>query len=81
MHDIAVAASIVEKLKGYAGVKTVFVLLGRDSCVSAEMLKHSFGEARRGTPAEKAELVVVPGPGDEITLLSVELEDAGRGKA
>ena len=81
MHDVAIAASIVEKLKGYAGVKTVFVLLGRDSCVSAEMLKHSFSEARRGTPAAKAELVVLPGPGEDISLLSVELEEAPRGKA
>lgn len=81
MHDAAVAAGIVDKLKEYSGVKTVFVLLGRDSCVSAGMLKHSFAEARRGTAAEKAELVVVSGPGDEITLLSVELEDTRRGKA
>lgn len=78
---MAIAASIVEKLKDYQGVKTVFVLLGKDSCVSTEMLKKSFGEARRGTPAEKAEIVVVPGPGEEISLLSVEVEDARRGKA
>lgn len=74
MHDVSVAQKILETVKGCKNLRSVFVLVGRDSCIRAEMLGHSFDIAKRGTPAESAKLVVVPGPGEDITILSVEVD-------
>jgi len=73
MHDSSVAEGIVEAVKGYAGLTAVYVLVGKDSCLRAPMLANSFDLLKRGTSAQNARLVVVPGPGDEVRVLSVEV--------
>lgn len=74
MHDVTVAARIIDTVKGCKGLKSVFVMIGKDSCVSADMLEKSFEEAKRGTAAEQARLVAVPGPGADVTVISVEVD-------
>jgi Zn finger protein HypA/HybF involved in hydrogenase expression len=78
MHDVSVAERILDAVKDCKGLRTVFVLVGRDSCVRADMLERSFDAAKRGTPQEAAKLVVVPGPGEDITVISVEVDDDAR---
>ena len=75
MHDSSVAEGIVDAVKGYAGLKAVYVLVGRDTCLRPDMLVDSFNIVKKGTPAENADLVVLPGPGDEVSVLSVEVEN------
>jgi Zn finger protein HypA/HybF involved in hydrogenase expression len=75
LHDSAIAAGIMEAVKGYEGLKAVFVLVGRDSCLHPDMLARSFDLLKKGTAAERAELVVLPGPGSEVSVLSVEVDE------
>jgi Zn finger protein HypA/HybF involved in hydrogenase expression len=77
MHDLAVAAQILEAVKGRGPLRAVHVLIGRDSCLTPEHLARSFDAAKRGTEAEHAELVVLRGPGDGVTVVSVEAMEDG----
>jgi Zn finger protein HypA/HybF involved in hydrogenase expression len=79
LHDIAVAARILEAVKGRGPLRAVHVLVGRDSCLTAEHLTRSFDALKRRTEAENAELVVLRGPGSDITVISVEAAEGGHG--
>jgi len=71
-----VASRILETVETYKGLRSVFVSVGRKSCVHPDMLMNAFDIAKQGTPAAAAELVAVPSPGEDITVLSVEVDDA-----
>jgi Zn finger protein HypA/HybF involved in hydrogenase expression len=75
MHEASVAVRILETVEGYKGLQSVFVTVGRKSCVHPDMLKNAFDTVKQGTPVAFAELVVLPGPGEDITVLSVEVND------
>lgn len=76
MHEASVASRILETVEGYAGLRTVYVGVGRGSCVHPDMLRDAFDIAKQGTPAGKAELVSIPCPGCDIVVLSIEVENA-----
>lgn len=79
LHDMAVAAQILEAVKGRGPLRAVHVLMGRDSCLTEEHLTRSFDALKCCTEAENAELVVLRGPGCDITVVSVEAAEGGHG--
>ncbi len=70
------ASRIVETVQEYPGLRVIYVAIGRKSCVHPDMLRDAFELVKHGTCAEWAELVTVPCPGEDISVLSVEVEDA-----
>ena len=76
MHEASVASRIVETVREFSGLRTIYVSVGRYSCVHPAMLQEAFSLVKQGTCAECAELVTVPTPGEDISVLSVEVEDA-----
>ena len=75
MHEAGVALRVLEAVLPYRGVRTVFVAVGRESCVRPRMLRTAFAAASARTSAEGAALVTVDSPGDDICVLSIEVCD------
>ena len=76
MHEASVAMRILDAVEGYGGLKAVFVTIGRQSCVHPDMLRAAFDAVKHGTPADCCELVAMDCPGEDIRVISIEVENA-----
>ncbi|MEW5905142.1 MAG: hydrogenase maturation nickel metallochaperone HypA [Pseudomonadota bacterium] len=69
MHEMSLAQSVREIIEaaaheqGFVRVKTVWLEIGRLSCVEAEAMRFCFSAAMQGSVAEDAELEIVDTPG------------------
>lgn len=75
MHELSLAESAVDLIEqaavrdGFARVRTVFIEIGRLSCVDPEALRFAFEQARQGSCANGAVLEIhsVEGEGECLT--------------
>lgn len=82
MHELSLAEETVRIVEdaarrdGFARVRTVFVEIGRDSCVMPEALAFCFESAAKGGVAEGARLEIARPPGDGMRVTELDVVDA-----
>lgn len=79
MHELALAEGIVDivadiaRRERFSQVRTVFVEMGRQSCVTADALIFCFDLVARGTLAEGAQLKIASSDGDSLRVRELEV--------
>ncbi|MDD2928918.1 MAG: hydrogenase maturation nickel metallochaperone HypA [Sideroxydans sp.] len=69
MHEMSLAQNVREIIEqaaldqGFTQVKTVWLEIGRLSCVEQEAMRFCFGAAMQGSVAEAAQLEIIDTPG------------------
>lgn len=81
MHELSIAISVVEIVQEEAAlhqvtcVEAVRVRIGPMSGVSRQALAFSYQIAAEGTAAEGSRLVFEDGPGAELEIVALEVEE------
>ena len=82
MHELSLAEEIARLIEdaarrdGFVRARTVFIEIGRDSCVEPDALAFCFESVARGGVAEGARLEIARTPGDEMRVKELDVEDA-----
>ena len=79
MHELALTQEIVSIACNAASGQRVHVVtlaVGKLSCVSPEALEFCFDVVAHGTLAEKARLEIRRTDGDELHVMTLEIEEA-----
>ncbi|MDP2808991.1 MAG: hydrogenase maturation nickel metallochaperone HypA [Rhodocyclaceae bacterium] len=85
MHEISLAEEIVQTIEeaarreGFGRVRTVFLEIGRLSCVEPDALAFCFESVALGSVAEGARLEIAELPGDEMRVKELEVEEVEGG--
>ncbi|MBI3610782.1 MAG: hydrogenase maturation nickel metallochaperone HypA [Nitrospirae bacterium] len=81
MHEFSIARSIVESVRQHLpagelrGVKSVKLRIGDRVGIAPESLTFCFELAGQGTALDGAKLEIEPVPGNELSVVEVDLEE------